>query len=99
MIGDKFWKIIDTHDKVTYSTARGVNEIERFMWRTFGATYAGIDFREIDLPSGVKLHGYYVYSNGTETYRVQPARHADETKRPAGERGPFLTYRRKQVRA
>ena len=23
----------------------------------------------------------------------------DETKRPAGERGPFLTYRRKQVRA
>ena len=76
MIGDKFWKIIDTHDKVTYSTARGVNELERFMWRMFGATYAGIDFREIDLPSGVKLHGYYVYSNGTETYRVQPARHA-----------------------
>ena len=75
-LGDKFWKIIDSHDKVTYSTARGVNEIERFMWRTFGATYVGIDFREIDLPSGVKLHGYYVYSNGTETYRVQPARHA-----------------------
>lgn len=24
---------------------------------------------------------------------------SDETKRPAGERGPFLTYRRKQVRA
>lgn len=76
MIGNKFWKIIDSHDNVTYSTARGVNELERFMWRTFGATYAAVDFREIALKSGTKFFGHYVFSNGEETYRVQPARHA-----------------------
>lgn len=76
MIGDKFWKIIDSHDNVTYSTAMGVNELKRFMWRMFGATYVGIDYREIHLSYGTKFFGHYVFSNGEETYRVQPARHA-----------------------
>ena len=44
--------------------------------RRFGADYAGIDYREIRLSYGTKFLGHYVFSNGEETYRVQPARHA-----------------------
>lgn len=72
----KLWKIIDTHDNVTYSTAKNANVLETFMQHRFGAEYAGIDYREIKLPCGTKLRAHYVFSNGEETYRVQPARHA-----------------------
>ena len=44
--------------------------------RKFGADYAGIDYREIRLSYGTKFLGHYVFSNGEETYRVQPARYA-----------------------
>lgn len=72
----KLWKIIDTADNVTYSTAKNANVLETFMQRRFGAEYVGIDYREIHLSYGTKFLGHYVFSNGTETYRVQPARHA-----------------------
>lgn len=72
----KLWKIIDTHDNVTFSTAKNANVLADFMRRRFGAEYAGIDYREISLSYGTKFFGHYVFSNGEETYRVQPARHA-----------------------
>lgn len=72
----KLWKIIDTHDNVTFSTAKNANVLADFMRRRFGADYAGIDYREIRLSHGTKFLGHYVFSNGEETYRVQPVRHA-----------------------
>ena len=83
----KLWKIIDTHDNVTFSTAKNANVLADFMRRRFGADYVGIDYREIRLSYGTKFFGHYVFSNGEETYRVQPARHARSVDNGTAEEG------------